>query len=481
MSRTTPELESLDQQLRDAFRRADLPAAPGRLRADVEALPSSTRNVAAYVGRARLARWPRSSTLIALLAAAAAIAVIAVGVPILLVQSQGGHASPTASLPAPTDTPSPSLSPQPVVTANDGSSIVADGPSIAWTNVPLSQFGSNTVWAVGAARVGGTMVVAANDSTQNDMKPVIIKSTNGTDWTRVPTGGSEFTNARLDFLVSIPGGLLLVGESLLRDPLCAGGALGCNPVSATLMWVSSDGQNWQPLSAAALAPFDRVFIHSITAGAKGLVAFGTHLPVTGSPDEVVFHSTNGISWSSAVIPDQRGIHGGLVQEVIATASGFVAVGSSDRAPLTSADGGGAAWYSSDGLTWARAATPAGSTDLRYAAAGATGMVATSYALPASSNVQWISADGKTWQTAAISTFTVGSSWLSGDGHEILVISGPSVYWSEDAKTWHRGVSTPTMPSTGIVGTTNLAWIFGSTVVAVSPDDLSLYVGIVGTH
>jgi hypothetical protein len=37
-----------------------------------------------------------------------------------------------------------------------------------------------------------------------------------------------------------------------------------------------------------------------------------------------------------------------------------------------------------------------------------------------------------------------------------------------------------MPSTGIVGTTDLAWIFGSTVLVVSPDDLSLYVGQVGS-
>jgi hypothetical protein len=91
----------------------------------------------------------------------------------------------------------------------------------------------------------------------------------------------------------------------------------------------------------------------------------------------------------------------------------------------------------------------------------------------------VSADGATWQTAENSPYTVGTSWLAGDTHRILVVSGSHVYWSEDGNTWDGGVSTPAMPSTGIVGTTGLAWILGTTVLVVSPDGLSLYVGLVG--
>ena len=476
MSRTTPELESLDQHLRDAFRGVDLPAAPGRLRAEVESLPATTRN---RVGRSpwhRSARH-RSPVLMTLVAAAAVIALVAVALPVLRGQLPAGGASPTASNPAPTATPSPSPSPTAVATASDGSSIVADGPSVTWATVPLRQFGSNTVWAVGAAQVGGTLVVIAYDSTQNDMKPVIFESTNGTDWIRVPTDGAEFAHARLDYLLPIPGGLLLVGESLEPDPLCAGGALGCNPISAMFMWRSSDGHTWQRLPAATTAPFDRVGSVSMSSGPKGLVAFGLRFPATGVESKnVVLHSADGISWSSADFPDQNGGSSGvLVQQVIATPNGFVAVGSADQAPGSGAAVGGAAWYSPDGLTWTRATTPAGSTELtRYAAAGSTGMVATSNGL-------WVSADGKTWQTADTSPFTNGSSWITGDGDQILVISGPSVYWSHDGKTWHRGDSTPAMPDTGIFGTTSLAWVFGSTVIAVSPDDLNLYVGHIAGH
>jgi hypothetical protein len=319
---------------------------------------------------------------------------------------------------------------------------------------------------VAAAQVGDRIVVAANDSTQNDMKPVLIESAEGGAWTRVPTDGAEFSNARLSYLLPIPGGLLLVGESLLRDPQCAGGALGCNPVSAVLMWISSDGQTWRPLTAKELAPFNRVAIVSIAAGPRGLAASGLRVPITGEPQSFAFHSADGAAWSSALFPDV------LPQEVIATSSGFVAGVIGDIAAGNVAT----AWYSADGLSWTRATTPVtGSTQgLGYAAAGARGVVAASYDHPL-----WVSADGATWQTAESSPYTVGVSWLAGDAHEILVVSGPHVYWSEDGKTWDGGVSTPAMPSTGIVGTTNLAWIFGTTVLVVSPDDLSLYVGLVG--
>jgi hypothetical protein len=494
MSRKEPELECLDRQLRDAFQRADLPVAPTRLRADVESLASSTRSFAGQTAPRRLGLVPRRTAVAALLTAAAVIAVVAVGLPVFLTQPQAGHPSPSDSRPTevatsspsstPSATPSPNPSPEPVLTAADGSSITADGPSIAWTSFPLGQFGSNRVWAVGAAQVGTTTVVAANDSTQNDMKPVLIESRDGTNWTRVPTDVAAFASARLDYLLRIPGGLLLVGESTLRDPLCAGGALGCNPVSAVLMWQSSDGQTWQSLPPSALAPFNRLQIVSMTAGARGLVAYSEHWTVEGStPTFIVLHSTDGTSWASSVFPDQNGGKTGvLVQEVAATPNGFVAIGSNDQVSGSAATVGGAAWYSPDGLTWTRAAAPAGSNDLiLYAAAGSAGIVATTNAIVPSSNQVWVSADGKTWRMAKTSPFIGGSGWLAGDGNQILAISGPSVTWSNDGLTWHRGNSTPPMPSMSTPGMSGLAWILGSTVVTVGPDGTTLFVGQVTGH
>jgi len=76
MSRTTPEPDALDRELREAFRGADLPAAPLELRAQVGALPSSPRRVRGVPGGARFGRWPRSSALLGLVAVAVAIAVV---------------------------------------------------------------------------------------------------------------------------------------------------------------------------------------------------------------------------------------------------------------------------------------------------------------------------------------------------------------------------------------------------------------------
>jgi hypothetical protein len=487
MSRNKPELEALDQALRNAFRRTELPAAPGSLRADVEALAAATGR--SKRGTWRGSQWHRSPVVVTLMAAAAVIALVAVGLPLLRTQPQDGQASPSASHATPTAATAPSISPSPTARptpgpiASDGSSITDDGPSITWTNVPLAQFGSNRVWAVSAGQVGGTLVVAAIDSTQNDMKPVLIVSTDGTHWSRVPTDSPDFANTRLDLLLPIPDGLLLVGTSTLPDPLCPAAAAGCNQApSPVFMWHSSDGLTWQRLSAKATALFDRVSIVSMAAGPKGLLAFGIHdpkgtLPV--STDSVVLFSVDGLNWSSRAFPDQNGgTTGVLVQQVVATTDGFIAAGSNDQMPGSSEPSvGGAAWYSSDGLTWTRAKVPTGiAHETRYAAAGKAGMVATSNEVSATSNVLWVSADGKTWQTADTSPFTNGSGWLTGDANQILVISGTRVSWSRDGRTWHRGRSTPAMPDLSVLGVTSMAWIFGSTVIAVSPDDLSLYVG-----
>jgi len=90
MRHDDPELEPLDSQLRDAFRRADLPVAPSELRAQVELLAVSFSDRPGVAGRTRLGRWPRASAMLALVAVVAVIAFVGVGLPILRMQSQSG-------------------------------------------------------------------------------------------------------------------------------------------------------------------------------------------------------------------------------------------------------------------------------------------------------------------------------------------------------------------------------------------------------
>jgi len=117
----------------------------------------------------------------------------------------------------------------------------------------------------------------------------------------------------------------------------------------------------------------------------------------------------------------------------------------------------------------------------YAAAGNAGVVVTNGAVAGSQ--LWTSQDGKTWRTSSTSPFTGVDGWLAGDGNQILAISGSSASWSADGKTWHRGTSSPAMPDVAPEVNTrsvaSLSWILGSTVIALSNDRRSIYVGRVG--
>ena len=480
MSRPTPELESLDRALRDAFAHAELPAAPGRLRTEVESLATTPRAAARRATTPRLLgrrtplgrQWHRSSVAVGLLAAAALIALVAVGLPLLRTQPQ------PAVTPSRSPSPAPTLRPTPAPTASDGTSITDDGPSIAWTNVPLAQFksGAFVVTAAAAAQVGGTIVVAGNEQyTDTDSRPVLLVSTNGSDWSRLSIDyAGDFAQATLEFLAPIPGGLLLVGASSAPDPMCDPQKASCRPRHSALLWQSSDGRNWHLLPAASTAPFADVLIDTIASGPKGRGAFGFRYPAAGGGtngygEDVVLHSTDGLSWSSEVLSNQ--FSGDI--EVVATADGFV--------ELATPGLQGKAWYSSDGLTWTATQLTDQTYGFVYAAAGNAGVVVTNGAVAGSQ--LWTSQDGKTWRTSSTSPFTGVDGWLAGDGNQILAISGSSASWSADGKTWHRGTSSPAMPDVAPEVNTrsvaSLSWILGSTVIALSNDRRSIYVGRVG--
>jgi hypothetical protein len=231
-----------------------------------------------------------------------------------------------------------------------------------------------------------------------------------------------------------------------------------------------------------MAPLDRVAIVSMAAGPKGLVAFGFHYPLGApagaNPENVVFHSLDGLNWASRTFPDQnQGREGPVVEQVAAISSGFVGLGTNDlqsSGPMV-----GVVWYSIDGLAWSLATTPTQEGPTLYAVAGRNAVVAVPDAHYYLSNALWVSANGKTWEREDGSPLTLPNSWLTGDGQQILIVNGSSVYWSADGRTWHQGKSSPAMP--GDVGTPTQAWIFGSTVIVVSPDYSSLYVGRIGAQ
>ena len=91
-------------------------------------------------------------------------------------------------------------------------------------------------------------------------------------------------------------------------------------------------------------------MNSVTAGGPGLVAVGSDNP-GGDRDGAVWTSPDGFNWSR--VPHDEVIFGGessqAMDSVTAGGPGLVAVGFDHRPSAQD----GAAWTSSDGITWSR--------------------------------------------------------------------------------------------------------------------------------
>jgi hypothetical protein len=425
----------------------------------------------------RLPATARSRAAIAIACVVIIAAAALVAVPELRPQASPGHSPTTAVSRGPNSTTVGPVGPAgPVVASIEPTATVArsfgfpvtfDGPQISWTAIDLERFGTG-VLAVGAAELGGTAVVVANtaeDPATATSSPVILVSENGSNWTQVSTGGAGFANVKLDRLLPMPGGLLLVGESLTSDPPGCGGASGCNPVMPTFMWRSTDGLEWERLPDTAVAPFTRVVITAMTVGATGVSALGTWQPATGTAfQNRAFHSADGISWSSTPFPSQGWF---LLPSMVATSTGFAAVDGQ-----TGADGSATVWLSPDGLTWTKSGTQASKFCSGHLAAGSGGMYT-------HATRGCFSADGKTWQEVADTPDPgIGGppTWTTSNGSKILLLSGRDAFWSSDGRTWQLGRSTPSLPTfDGWPG--GGAWLLSSRVLVGVPGEL--WVGSIG--
>ena len=218
---------------------------------------------------------------------------------------------------------------------------------------------------------------------------------------------------------------------------------------------STDGRIWTHQSGTR--PPD--FPVSLAAGPGGVVAVGA---IDGVPAS--WFSPDGLSWTaraSAFPVDPKAAKGDAIEvtDVVATASGWLAVGRED--PDCNVDCGLApvrsiVWMSNDGLHWTRGADQAslGGAAMIAVTRHAAGFVAVGLAdLRAAA---WTSADGLTWQRAADSPvldqlsaddpslWTTMVSVASGHGVVVAVghegpggAHGPAAraWWSLDGRTW----------------------------------------------
>lgn len=175
----------------------------------------------------------------------------------------------------------------------------------------------------------GWVNVGANDA---DRRSVLWASTDlGTTWERVP---DDALPPRLHDIAAGGPGFVAVGNA---NPSNSGGP-DLDPPHAAV-WVSPDGQEWEPLPDEASFQLSR--INSITERDGMLVAVGSHR--VGEEDlPTIWRSPDGRQWSRVELSASPG----AVESIAVGPDGFVAVGSSTQGGQRAM-----AWLSPDGATW----------------------------------------------------------------------------------------------------------------------------------
>jgi hypothetical protein len=210
-------------------------------------------------------------------------------------------------------------------------------------------------------------------------------------------------------------------------------------------WTSADGRTWD--TAAVAQPAGS--IAAVASGPGRLVAVGTRFENVNQP--VAWTSVDGRTWQAlpaSAFAGAGGYEPGALEDIAAGPGGFVAVGS-EHGP-----GGGraAAWYSADGLTWARAQSDLGGDSAGAVVRGGPGYVAAGWAPGGDGDdraVFWSSPDGQTWTAAPDSQDLHGvgaTPMMAGAPQGLVAVGYPSHQWagitpivwiSQDGLSWQR--------------------------------------------
>jgi hypothetical protein len=250
------------------------------------------------------------------------------------------------------------------------------------------------------------------------------------DWTRWPVDPDIFgTGAVLDVVAGGPGLVAVGGAS-------ASCGDGLDPCSGAV-WLSEDGIVWDRLDDASGVFQDASSIRAVTAGDSGLVAVGDGAFLDGAPgDPLVWFSPDGMQWSRSVLPN-----GKRAFDVVATDTGYVAVGRAERIQGEDILDAGAVWTSPDGITWNQIAEdPATFADAYLTAITETdqGLVAVGALAQDTGFGVWTSPDGNTWTKRLVDTSFPGPMilWDVTEGTPGVLAAGDTGLWlSPDGVTW----------------------------------------------
>ncbi len=245
--------------------------------------------------------------------------------------------------------------------------------------------GAETTTAIGAASMGSRTVVVG---LEHDGATAWV--TDGHSWAQAPR--------QADLLVpDAAGGMTAVTTS--GETFVAGGYRD-DPLHGTAsaaVWRSTDGGTWRADPAPG-GVFDGGRILGIAASGGTIVAVGSNGdPVRGPAGAWSWTASGG--WQRARIEPNDG---GLMRAVVATSTGFVAVGQNR------ADDGARSWTSTDGTTWTAAPDQPAfhyytmPVRMQAVALAPGGLVAGGWRSDEAkgSGVTWTSTDGVTWQGPA---------------------------------------------------------------------------------
>lgn len=330
--------------------------------------------------------------------------------------------------------------------------VLSSADGITWEMINESVFDDSQLMAVSvggpglvaggaalrpSARLAPIWVSPPGDLTRTE--PVPPPSTSTTvltapieaagDWTRWPIEDEVFgTPAVLDVVPGGPG-LVAVGAA---SGTCGD---GLNPCSGAV-WLSEDGIIWSRLDDSSQV-FDASGIRAVAAGDDGLVAVGNEMFGDGvSDDPLVWFSPDGMQWSRSILPN-----GGQVFDVVATDTGYVAVGFAEHIQGEDIVDIGAVWISTDGITWDKTAEDLVTfADAYLMAITKTdqGLVAVGVLAQDTGFGVWTSLDGSTWTKRVVDTSFPGPGALMDvtEGTPGLIAASDSGLWlSPDGVTW----------------------------------------------
>ncbi|MFN8623554.1 MAG: hypothetical protein U0869_22675 [Chloroflexota bacterium] len=299
-------------------------------------------------------------------------------------------------------------------------------------------------------------------------------SPDGTTWTRTLDDGRNAGYTSIDEVVATADGLIGIGgDGVMR---CTGGGgegsiTRCKPIPVAI-WRSPDGQAWERLDAGDA--FAGATVSHVASGPLGLLATGTDQ--AGVP--MTWRSADGIAWTAARFSG-KGAASAQVMDLAATPGGWVMVGATGahevpRGGVGTPNGSkGAAWTSTHGETWARAAVEGRGkqVELRRVFVGRDGLIATGALDGGHVGAAWTSTDGTAWTLVPPTDGRLPEPWpVASDGTTIIgtayggAIDAP-LTWSAstDGVAWRPLAATGetgTLPTWSGDGAADAAWLSG---------------------